>query len=240
MRPIYITNTVAGAMKAPSAKDIHGRQLEFAPSGSTPVDERAFHDAWVRAMLGRGCLLLDLKLSAAKAGGGLAPRQIGMEFGDRLEAAGFSAKDIMAWLGPDPEAVAARQADRRLEDAASAARLELEAASAKAVAEAQRVAAEAETARLEAERRDAEALAALEAEEAAAKAANAAEEAALLAKAEEQAAEIEAASAIEPTVVTTELAPFVSEPVAEAEPVAEPAAEIAPKTSTSSTSRKRR
>jgi hypothetical protein len=200
MRPIYLTNTVAGAMKAPSAKDIHGRQLEFAPSGSTAVDERAFHDAWVRAMLGRGVLLLDYKLSSLKIGGILSPRELGIEFANRLLDAGFDRRDITAWMGEDPAAGAPCPVEGHEEANAEAARLELEAASRDAAEQARKAAEEAEilaaalltterlaaeeqarkdaeeaavleAARLETERRDAEALAALEAEEAAAKAA---------------------------------------------------------------------
>lgn len=229
MRAIFLTNLLAASMKAPKALDIHGRQLEFAPNGSTPVDERAFHDAWVRAMVERPTLIVDLKLSSAKIGGAASPRELGIEFGDRLEKAGFTPKQIRAWLGADPESppapveVQSDLAEKKSLEEASRRALEEVQAQEKARLEAEEAVVLAAAA--EQTRKDADALAELEAEE---KAKKDAEEAALA----EVPAPIDPPPA-EP-LVDLPVEPAASEPVADAPAPAstEPASETSKPAST--------
>lgn len=172
MRAIFLTNTFDGPLEAPQANDVHGHRLEFKAKGSAPVDERAFHDAWVRAMLDRSVLLVDTKLASAHARDGSTPDELGLEIARRLGMAGFSETQVRGWL-PAAVATLTGEASNMRRAQAEAARVAAEAARAEAAAKAQADADAAAAAAAQAEA-DARAAAELAAEEAAKEAAAAA------------------------------------------------------------------
>lgn len=173
MRAIFLTNTFDGPLKAPQANDVHGHRLEFKAKGSAPVDERAFHDAWVRAMLDRSVLLVDTKLASAHARDGSTPDELGLEIARRLGMAGFSETQVRGWL-PAAVATLTGEASNMRRAQAEAARVAAEAARAEAAAKAQADADAAAAAAAAQAEADARAAAELAAEEAAKEAAAAA------------------------------------------------------------------